>query len=531
MSAATSSGFCPSFCSQRASFAQVVVFPEPWRPTIMMPVVWPLAAERRARARPPAAMNATSSSWQILTKTSLAATLQGLPVLALAARADDLAQRLLLHAREERLDHAELDVGLEQRQPHLAQRGLDVLLGQLRQPREAVFRGFEPFGEGIEHGCGDLAQGRPPHTAPTRQGQGECATAERQPPEVACSSASFASHSAIRARPSLSRPLGLVELARERLRFARVRSEPLLFDVRDVARDLVLERQRAPRRIDGRDACLLRGAHARVRTGERRDGLPVGLPADPSARRYRSTASASDAVSRLAVLVHAADERTPQSSATATRSALKRAVAARGWPPPPSHRAMRRAPSSPRPRPRPATMKTAGAATPPVSVTSRTAAAVPATVAAAPVLASRATWRAASLCVIDPVRTRPIACANAQLPSTSAPMPAAALMLRAICRPAALAPRRTTVLAALLSKRRPAAVAPCSSMPAPAITREASRSTVDRTAFCTATGSTRRPPASKRACAACRTEVAVNPAMMPRRASRRLRCSFISPAA
>ena len=104
-------------------------------------------------------MNATSSSWQILTKTSLAETLTRLPFLPLGARADDLAERLLLDAGEERLDDAELDVGLEQREAHLAQRGLDVLLGQLGEAREAVPGRFEPFGEGVEHGWGvGLAQ-------------------------------------------------------------------------------------------------------------------------------------------------------------------------------------------------------------------------------------------------------------------------------------------------------------------------------------------------------------------------------------
>ena len=50
----------------------------------------------------------------------------------LHARLDGLAERLLLDARQEALDDAELDVGLEQRQPHLAQRRLDVLLGRAR---------------------------------------------------------------------------------------------------------------------------------------------------------------------------------------------------------------------------------------------------------------------------------------------------------------------------------------------------------------------------------------------------------------
>ncbi len=69
---------------------------------------------------------------------SLAETFTVSPVLALRADPDDLAEGLLLHAREEGLDDAELDVGLEQREAHLAEGGLDVLLGQLGQAGEAV---------------------------------------------------------------------------------------------------------------------------------------------------------------------------------------------------------------------------------------------------------------------------------------------------------------------------------------------------------------------------------------------------------
>ena len=89
--------------------------------------------------------------------------LQRLALLALRARPDDLAERLLLHASEEGLDDAELDVRLEQREPDLAERGLDVLLRQLGQTREAIPGRFEPFGEGVEHGVGGwLSTGRRP---------------------------------------------------------------------------------------------------------------------------------------------------------------------------------------------------------------------------------------------------------------------------------------------------------------------------------------------------------------------------------
>ncbi len=75
-----------------------------------------------------------------------------LTVLPLGARADDLAEGFLFHSGEERLDDAELDVGLEQRQPHFTQRSVDVLLGQLGEAGETIACGFEPLGQGIEHG-------------------------------------------------------------------------------------------------------------------------------------------------------------------------------------------------------------------------------------------------------------------------------------------------------------------------------------------------------------------------------------------
>ena len=47
--------------------------------------------------------------------------------------------------------HVERDVGLEQRAPHLAQRGVDVGLGQRAAPRETVENAAKPIGQAIEH--------------------------------------------------------------------------------------------------------------------------------------------------------------------------------------------------------------------------------------------------------------------------------------------------------------------------------------------------------------------------------------------
>src|SRR3954469_7620032 len=68
MSAATSSGLWPSLIRKLASFPAVVVFPDPWRPTIMIPDTWPLGLSLSLVSAGP--IRASSSSWQILTKWS-----------------------------------------------------------------------------------------------------------------------------------------------------------------------------------------------------------------------------------------------------------------------------------------------------------------------------------------------------------------------------------------------------------------------------------------------------------------------------
>ena len=96
--------------------------PEPCSPTIMTPV------------RPVGAKAMGSASELIICDELVVADLDELVggrdlvrlALVLDAGLDRLPERLLLDAGEEALDHAELHVGLEQRQAHLAQRGLDV---------------------------------------------------------------------------------------------------------------------------------------------------------------------------------------------------------------------------------------------------------------------------------------------------------------------------------------------------------------------------------------------------------------------
>ncbi len=65
---------------------------------------------------------------------------------------------LLLDPGEEALHDAELDVRLQQREPDLAERRLDILLVQVGQPGEPVLSFAEPLFERVEHGAPLLAQ-------------------------------------------------------------------------------------------------------------------------------------------------------------------------------------------------------------------------------------------------------------------------------------------------------------------------------------------------------------------------------------
>ena len=62
-----------------------------------------------------------------------------------------LPHRPVAHAVDERLDDLEVDVGFEQRQPDLAQRGLDVLGRQPRLAAERLEDVLETCAEGVEH--------------------------------------------------------------------------------------------------------------------------------------------------------------------------------------------------------------------------------------------------------------------------------------------------------------------------------------------------------------------------------------------
>ena len=65
---------------------------------------------------------------------------------------DILAHRLRLHPLDEVLGDLEVDVGFEQRHAHVAQRLLDVRLGDPAGAADLAEHSFELVGERIEHG-------------------------------------------------------------------------------------------------------------------------------------------------------------------------------------------------------------------------------------------------------------------------------------------------------------------------------------------------------------------------------------------
>jgi hypothetical protein len=68
-------------------------------------------------------------------------------------RSDDLGtDRLVAQVGDERLDDRQRDVGFEQRQANLAQRVLDVLVGQPRFAAKRLDDTRQAFGQGFEHG-------------------------------------------------------------------------------------------------------------------------------------------------------------------------------------------------------------------------------------------------------------------------------------------------------------------------------------------------------------------------------------------
>ena len=117
---------------------QAVVLPEPCRPAIRITVGGRFANERPEPALP---ISSVSSSCTIFTTCW--------PGVRLSHHLG--AHRPLAHLGHEVAHDAEVDVGLEQREPDLAHRLLDVLLAQPALAAQAVERGAEAIGEGFEH--------------------------------------------------------------------------------------------------------------------------------------------------------------------------------------------------------------------------------------------------------------------------------------------------------------------------------------------------------------------------------------------
>jgi hypothetical protein len=70
-------------------------------------------------------------------------------LLTLRTQLDLLAARLLLHTLEETFDDAELDIAFEQREPNIAQRFIDDIVGELGNTGKPLARGTESLGEGL----------------------------------------------------------------------------------------------------------------------------------------------------------------------------------------------------------------------------------------------------------------------------------------------------------------------------------------------------------------------------------------------
>ena len=117
---------------------QAVVLPDPWRPAIRITVGGRLANESPDPAVP---MSDVSSSWTIL--------ITCWPGVRLFITSAPSARSFT--ARDELLDDAEVHVGLEQREPDLAHRAVDVVLAQAPLAAQAVQCRAQPVGQGVKH--------------------------------------------------------------------------------------------------------------------------------------------------------------------------------------------------------------------------------------------------------------------------------------------------------------------------------------------------------------------------------------------
>ena len=131
--------FLRSRCARRrASFAVVVVLPEPWRPTSIATAGGPAASDSGAGSPPSASIR---QSWTVLTTICPGGDASERP------RADGA----VTHSSDEGLRHRQRHVGLEQRHADLAQRSIDVAPRQRAAPGQPVEDVAESAGKRIEH--------------------------------------------------------------------------------------------------------------------------------------------------------------------------------------------------------------------------------------------------------------------------------------------------------------------------------------------------------------------------------------------
>ena len=138
----TMMGWRPCFVSQSPSFPAVVVFPDPWRPSRRM-----TRGMRLRRRQPPAVSPKSASISSRTMRTTCCGRRQALQNL--------LIDRAIAYPVDEGLDDLEIDVGLEQRHPDLAERRLD---GRFRQPDFAAERAkysLEAVAERFKHVVND----------------------------------------------------------------------------------------------------------------------------------------------------------------------------------------------------------------------------------------------------------------------------------------------------------------------------------------------------------------------------------------
>ncbi len=134
----TSIGWRPCFCSHRASFADVVVLPDPCSPSIK--TTRGMRDRRRQSARRVAEQRqhlVAHDAHDLLCRRQ--------------APQNRFADRLRPNPIDERLDDAEVDVRFEQREPNLPQRDIDGRLGQPRLAAERLEDVLQAGAERFEH--------------------------------------------------------------------------------------------------------------------------------------------------------------------------------------------------------------------------------------------------------------------------------------------------------------------------------------------------------------------------------------------